>query len=63
MSVLSDNLMSFLPDKLYISLKYFYRFHKLPNLKDPQTYNEKLQWLKLNDHNELYHTLDDKYEV
>ena len=55
--------MSFLPDKLYISLKYFYRFHKLPNLKDPQTYNEKLQWLKLNDHNELYHTLADKYEV
>ena len=63
MSVLSDNLMSFLPDKLYISLKYFYRFHKLPNLKEPQTYNEKLQWLKLNDHNELYHTLADKYEV
>ncbi|MDY4640809.1 MAG: ATP-grasp fold amidoligase family protein, partial [Erysipelotrichaceae bacterium] len=63
MGVLSDNLMSILPDELYISLKYFYRFHKLPNLKDPQTYNEKLQWLKLNDHNELYHTLADKYEV
>lgn len=55
--------MSFLPDKLYISLKYFYRFHKFPDLKDPKTYNEKLQWMKLNDHNELYHTLADKYEV
>ena len=63
MSTFSDNLMSFLPDKLYISLKYFYRFHKFPDLKDPKTYNEKLQWMKLNDHNELYHTLADKYEV
>ena len=63
MSVLSDNLMIFMPDKLYISLKYFYRFHKFPNLKNPKTYNEKLQWMKLNDHNELYHTLADKYEV
>ena len=55
--------MSILPDKLYISLKYYYRFHKFPNLKNPETYNEKLQWLKLHDHNELYHTLADKSEV
>lgn len=63
MSTLSDNILSFLPDKIYIILKYFYRFHKFPNLKNPKTYNEKLQWLKLNDHNDLYHKLADKYEV
>lgn len=63
MSTFSDNLMSILPDRFYVSLKYFYRFHKFPNLKNPKTYNEKLQWMKLNDHNELYHTLADKYEV
>lgn len=63
MSTFSDNLMSILPDKFYISLKYFYRFHKFPDLRNPETYNEKLQWLKLHDHNELYHTLADKYEV
>ena len=33
------------------------------NLSDPRTFNEKLQWLKLYDHNSLYHMLVDKYEV
>lgn len=33
------------------------------NLKNPSTYNEKIQWLKLNDHSPLYHKLADKYLV
>ncbi|MBD3921515.1 glycosyl transferase [Paenibacillus sp. PR3] len=33
------------------------------NLNDPQTFNEKLQWLKLYDRNPLYTRLVDKYEV
>lgn len=33
------------------------------NLQNPQTYNEKLQWMKLYDHNPLYTKLVDKYEV
>ena len=33
------------------------------NLDNPQTFNEKLQWLKLYDHNPLYTTLVDKYKV
>lgn len=33
------------------------------NLDNPQTFNEKLQWLKLYDHNPLYTTLVDKYRV
>lgn len=33
------------------------------NLEQPRTFNEKLNWNKLNDHNPLYHTLVDKYEV
>ena len=33
------------------------------NLKNPQTFSEKLQWLKLNDKNPLYTTLVDKYAV
>ena len=37
--------------------------HKTLNLKNPRTFNEKLQWLKLNDRNPLYTTLVDKYEV
>lgn len=33
------------------------------NLDNPQTFNEKLQWLKLHDRNPLYTTMVDKYEV
>lgn len=63
MSTKTDKLLSFIPDRLYIQIKYFYHFHKFANLKNPRTYNEKLQWLKLNDHNSIYHKLADKYEV
>ena len=34
-----------------------------PNLKDPKTFTEKIQWLKLNDHNPIYHKMVDKYEA
>jgi len=33
------------------------------NLDNPQTFSEKLQWLKLNDHNPLYTIMVDKYEA
>lgn len=52
-----------LPDEPYIQLNYFARFHKFANLKNPRTFNEKLNWLKLHDRNPLYTTLVDKYEV
>lgn len=56
-------LLSLLPDKLFIQLKFFKNFHRLPNLKHPKTFNEKLQWLKLYDRNPYYTKLVDKYEV
>ena len=52
-----------LPDELYLKLIYRIRVGKKLNLKNPKTYNEKLQWLKLHDRNPLYTTLVDKYEV
>ena len=55
--------LRFLPDSVYIQLNYFAHFHKFANLKNPTTYNEKLNWLKLHDHNPLYIKLVDKYEV
>ena len=33
------------------------------NLKNPQTFNEKIQWIKLHDHNPLYPKLIDKIAV
>lgn len=52
-----------LPDALYIKVMYRRSFGLPLNLKNPQTYNEKLQWLKLYNRNPLYTILVDKYAV
>lgn len=44
---LAKRLLRVIPDRKYIQLYYFAKFRKFPNLKNPSTYNEKLQWLKL----------------
>lgn len=54
---------SFIPDEIYLQLYYKATLNKYLNLKVPQTFNEKLQWLKLNDHNPLYTRMVDKYEA
>lgn len=53
--------MRFIPDSIYIQIYYFAHFKKFCDLKEPSTYNEKLNWLKLHDHNPFYPTLVDKY--
>lgn len=53
----------FVPSKIYCALEYKRHFGKKLNIKNPKTFNEKIQWLKLNDHNALYPKLVDKYEV
>ena len=53
----------FLSDKKHIELYYKYSMGKKLNLGNPQTFNEKLNWLKLYDRNPLYTTLVDKYAV
>ncbi len=55
--------LRFLPDRPYIQLYYFVQFKRFCNLKDPKTFNEKLNWLKLHDRNPLYTKLVDKYEA
>lgn len=50
-------------DKFYLKLKYRLAMKKKSNLKNPKTFNEKLQWLKLNDRNPEYTKMVDKYEV
>ena len=50
-------------DELYIKLRYFSGMKKFPDLQHPRTYNEKLQWLKLNDKHTEYTRLVDKYAV
>lgn len=52
-----------LTDKLYLSVVYELIFNKKLNLENPETFNEKLQWLKLNNRKDIYTTMVDKYEV
>ena len=52
-----------LPDKLFLQLYFFKNMKRFINFKDPKTFNEKIQWLKVNDRNPLYTKIADKYEV
>ena len=54
---------SLLSDRAYLKLKYRLSMGKKLNLKNPQSFNEKIQWLKLNDRNPEYTVMVDKYLV
>jgi len=56
-------VLNWMPDSWYLKLKYYLIIGKRLNLKNPKTFNEKLQWLKLNDRNPNYTMLVDKYAV
>lgn len=53
----------FLNDKNYFRLQYFVILGRFPNIDNPILFTEKLQWLKLYDHNPVYTKIVDKYEV
>lgn len=50
-------------DEAYLKRIYKLRYGKPLNLKDPKTYNEKMQWLKLNYRKNIFTSMVDKYEV
>lgn len=62
-SLLLDHMGRFVSDERFIKWSYYLKFHKKLNLDNPQTYNEKMQWLKLNDRREEYTKMVDKYEA
>lgn len=55
--------LNWVPDSLYLKVLYRVIMGRKLNLKNPKEYNEKLQWLKLNDRKPEYSTMVDKYEV
>ena len=59
----NKNFFWFLSDKTYLKLKYRIVVGKKLDLKNPKTFNEKLQWLKLYDRKPIYTTMVDKYEA
>ncbi|MDD4689306.1 MAG: ATP-grasp fold amidoligase family protein [Eubacteriales bacterium] len=54
---------NWMSDDLYLKISYRIRTGKKLNLSDPKTYNEKLQWIKINDRCSDYTTMVDKYDV
>ena len=52
-----------LSDKKFIEYRFLSEMGYKLNLKNPKTFNEKLQWLKLHDRNPEYTKMVDKYEV
>lgn len=57
------HMLDWLGDKSYLKLAFRAKMGYPLNLKNPITFSEKLQWLKLYDRNPLYTTLVDKYAV
>ena len=53
-------LALFFPDKLYLSLKFRSHMGYWMNWKNPQTFSEKIQWLKLYDRHPEYTKMVDK---
>ena len=52
-----------IPDRAYLKLQYYFYMGKKLDLRNPKTFTEKIQWLKLYNRREEYHRLVDKYEV
>ncbi len=50
-------------DERYLKVMFHHRLGYWPDLKHPRSFNEKLQWLKLHDHDPKYTLYADKYAV
>ena len=59
----SSPIFRLLPDKTALKIQYRNVFLKKLDLKNPQTFNEKLQWLKLYNRRPEYTKMVDKYEA
>lgn len=55
--------LTWLPDKVYLKLRFFIELGYPLRLKQPQTFNEKLQWLKLNYQHPAMPIMVDKYRA
>ena len=61
--LLKSPLKKIMSDKTFVSLSYKFSFGRKIDLENPQTFNEKLQWLKLYDRKDSYTAMVDKYEA
>ncbi len=61
--LMNKNFFWFLTDKVYLKLKFRLVMGEKLNLRNPQTFNEKLQWLKLYNRKDIYTTMVDKIKA
>ena len=61
--IVRSRLGRLIPSKQYISINYRLLIGYFPNIDNPHTFNEKLQWLKLYNRNPKFTSMVDKYEV
>lgn len=59
----AHSFLNWMSDEIYIKLIYRLSMGKPLNLENPQTFSEKLQWLKLYNHRPEYTDMVDKYKV
>lgn len=57
------NIKNLIPTPVFVSLKFKKNLGYNLNLKNPKTYNEKLNWQKIYDHRDIYHEMVDKYKA
>lgn len=57
------HLLDWIPDKPYLELMYLVKMDRRLDLKNPRTFNEKLQWLKLYNRRPEYTMMADKVLV
>lgn len=62
-SLLLNRVGRFVSDEKFVKWTYYLTFRKKLDLDNPQTFNEKLQWLKLYDRREEYTQMVDKCEA
>jgi len=60
---LRESVRDLLPDYLAVNLLYYGAFRKLPNLRHPRTFNEKIAWRKLYQHDPRFCVFSDKVAV
>ena len=56
-------LFKYIPDDIHLRIVYKAIIGKKLDLTNPKSFNEKIQWLKLNDRKKVYTTMVDKYEA
>jgi hypothetical protein len=58
-----ESVRNFLPDYIAVNLLYYCVFRRLPDLKHPKTFNEKIAWRKLYQRDPRFQVFSDKIAV